>query len=57
MILLRAEAWRQIWSYLEMLTMMIAQSITQLASFLYKRGPIYYFRRHVPTHLRYSVWP
>lgn len=32
--------------------MMMTQTITQSPSFLYKRGPIYYFRRHVPQDLQ-----
>ena len=36
-----------------MLTAMITQPITQSASFLYKRGLIYYFRRHVPIDIRH----
>lgn len=32
--------------------MVITQLITQPATFLYKRGPIYYFRRHVPIDLQ-----
>lgn len=33
--------------------MVITQLITQPSTFLYKRGPIYYFRRHIPLDLHH----